>query len=232
MARIIAALLCHGDYQQLPDTPSALQPFPLTANGERQARGAAMLLRDFASKASLALDLELDCSSALNAWQSARIIATELADCFASDPNLCSYHRLLDRSLGTMANLSCRRIEQLLELDPRYTAAPENWLSDSNYRLPCTGAESLMEAGDRCASHISQRCGELQKQRSGDTLKVFVGHADALLHAAFLLGVVSLEQLNHFSLHKAKPIFIERDERGQWQQCGGLWKKTKPAEQA
>ena len=37
MPRLIAALIRHGDYRKLPDTPSAHQPFPLNAEGEAQA---------------------------------------------------------------------------------------------------------------------------------------------------------------------------------------------------
>ena len=44
MPRLIAALIRHGDYRQLPDTPSAHQPFPLTDLGEHQAREAAAAL--------------------------------------------------------------------------------------------------------------------------------------------------------------------------------------------
>ena len=42
MSGLIAVFIRHGDYQQLPDTPSAHQPFPLTQAGEKQAQQAAV----------------------------------------------------------------------------------------------------------------------------------------------------------------------------------------------
>ena len=42
MARLIVALIRHGDYAQLPDTPSAHQPFGLTEKGCKQAQEAAV----------------------------------------------------------------------------------------------------------------------------------------------------------------------------------------------
>lgn len=44
MPRLIAALIRHAEYQQLPDTPSAHQPFALTTTGEQQERAAARWL--------------------------------------------------------------------------------------------------------------------------------------------------------------------------------------------
>ena len=41
MARLFAALIRHGEYAQLPDTPSAHQPFALTDKGRAQAYDAA-----------------------------------------------------------------------------------------------------------------------------------------------------------------------------------------------
>ena len=40
MPRLVAALLRHAEYRQLPDTPSAHQPFPLTDKGRQQAKQA------------------------------------------------------------------------------------------------------------------------------------------------------------------------------------------------
>ncbi|MBD2857863.1 histidine phosphatase family protein [Spongiibacter sp. KMU-158] len=229
MARIIAALLCHGEFQQLPGIPSAQQPFALNELGRQQALDAAILLRDFASKHQLQLHPELDCSSSLNAWQTAKIIGRELHDSVNEPPTLSAYNRLLDTSMGSAANLSCAQIEDSLQADPRYDAPPENWMDDSNYRLPFAGAESHMESGDRCAEHIVQRITAIDATANADNIKLFVGHNKSLLHAAFLLGVISFDALSKLELHPCKPIFIERDNNGSWRQCGGLWKQLQAA---
>ena len=44
MSRRIAAIIRHGDYFQMPDAPSAHQPYPLNADGENHAREAAVII--------------------------------------------------------------------------------------------------------------------------------------------------------------------------------------------
>ncbi|MGB1110492.1 MAG: phosphoglycerate mutase family protein, partial [Gammaproteobacteria bacterium] len=88
MPRMIAAILRHGDYHQLPDTPSAHQPFPLTELGMQQAREAAAGLREVLDANNWELFPNLDCSRLLRAWQTARIIADELNDRIPGTPEL------------------------------------------------------------------------------------------------------------------------------------------------
>ena len=75
MPRLIAALLRHGEYRQLPETPSALQPFPLTDKGREQARRAAGALLQMAREMRCSIDTELHSSRLLRAWESATLIA-------------------------------------------------------------------------------------------------------------------------------------------------------------
>jgi broad specificity phosphatase PhoE len=94
MARLIAALIRHGDYAQLPDTPSAHQPFPLNAAGEQQARQAAALLRDACVRNGWQPESCIDSSRMLRAWQTARIIADELADLLPAGFTVTSFDAL------------------------------------------------------------------------------------------------------------------------------------------
>ncbi|MGB5440857.1 MAG: histidine phosphatase family protein, partial [Gammaproteobacteria bacterium] len=106
MPRLIAALIRHGDYRQLPETPSAHQPFPLTPEGEAQARQAGASLRKTISTEGWALSPAVDSSQLLRAWQTACIINEELAGKFETPPQLSGFDDLAERGLGSAANLS------------------------------------------------------------------------------------------------------------------------------
>lgn len=219
MPRLIVALIRHGDYQQRPDTPSAHQPFPLSPLGEQQARQAGVEIAEFAADLGLTLCPSFDCSSLLRAWQTAHILADSLPG--NTDYTLHSTMALAERSVGIAANLTIADIESLLAQDPRCDTPPENWKSNSHYCLPLPGAESLMTAGQRVAQHLRQRTAE---PVATDTLKVFVGHGAALRHAAFHLGVLSEAQIPQLSMFHARPIYLEKTERG-WQHIAGDWKQ-------
>ena len=57
-----------------------------------------------------------------------------------------------------------------------------------------------------------------------DTLKVFVGHGAAFRHAAHILGVLNFDDIAKFSMHHAKPIYIELID-DKWVHIGGDWKQ-------
>jgi 2,3-bisphosphoglycerate-dependent phosphoglycerate mutase len=225
MARLIAAFIRHGDYHQLPDTPSAHQPFPLNEQGQRQARAGAAMLRDTLQRRHWRLLPVIDSSQMLRAWQTAQILAQDLADLSSEALSIESFDALAERGLGCAANLSIGQIEQILRQDPRYPEAPEGWKADSHYRLPLQGAESLLQAGERVAAHVRERMHLLSgRGAQGDWLKLFVGHGAALRHAAFHLGVLEFEQIAKLSMRHAQPVFIEQDEKGRWRHIDGHWK--------
>jgi 2,3-bisphosphoglycerate-dependent phosphoglycerate mutase len=224
MARLIAALIRHGDYAQLPDTPSAHQPFPLNAAGERQARQAAALLRDACVRNGWQPESCIDSSRMLRAWQTARIIADELADLLPAGFTVASFDALAERCVGAAANLSVGQIEDIMHRDPRFTDLPEGWKSDSHYRLPLQGAESLAESGERVAAHLRQRTAGLAAAPATACLKLFVGHGAAMRHAAWHLGVLRLEQIAQLSMYHARPVFLECLPDGSWRHAGGDWK--------
>jgi broad specificity phosphatase PhoE len=223
MARLIAALVRHGDYQQLPDTPSAHQPFPLNSEGETHAREGAQVLHDMIVQNGWTLEPFIDSSRMLRAWQTATIFADRLAGLAASAPSVESYDALAERGVGCLANLTSAQIEAVLQQDPRFSDPPADWKADSHYRLPLQGAESLLEAGERVAGHLSQSMQALPPGE-GDRVKIFVGHGAAFRHAAYHLGVLALEQLRQLSMFHCQPVLIEYLPGGQWRHIGGEWK--------
>ena len=219
MPRLIAALLRHGDYQQLPDTPSALQPFPLTDKGREQSRHAAGTLLQMARDMDCFIDTELHSSRLLRGWETAKILAEELEGDFVVQ----SFDALAERSMGSAANLSVSQIEDIVRQDPRFEELPAGWKSSSHFRLPLQGAESLAEAGQRVAAHLVESMQQLAKRARQDTLKVFVGHGAAMRHAAWQLGVLELSDVARLSMFHAQPVCLEYAGTG-WRHVAGDWK--------
>ena len=224
MPRLIAAIVRHGAYRQLPDTPSAHQPFPLVAAGEQQAREAAARLRRLLAERQLSLFPQVDSSQLLRAWQTAQIMLQELTDLFPQPPGLNGFDELAERSVGSAANLSIARIEAVVREDPRYPELPPDWKSDSRFRLPLQGAESLLQAGERVAAHLRTRMSALAETARADTLKLFVGHGAAFRHAAYHLGVLEYDDIKRLSMHHARPVLLEYRPEGPWRHVGGEWK--------
>lgn len=223
MGRRIACIIRHGDYHQMPGTPSAHQPYPLNRDGEQHARDAAMVVDRLIKTNGWRMNPGIDCSHMLRAWQTARIIADNLQAGLGTEAQLESFNELAERSVGCAANLSSERIREIVRDDPRYPEPPEDWKSNSRYRLPLQGAESLLEAGQRVAGHLVRRMSELPA--SGDlTLKLFVGHGAAFRHAAFHLGVLEYEQIKLLSMHHGRPVCLELMNDGSWRHIEGEWK--------
>ncbi len=222
---MIAALIRHGDYHQLTDVPSAHQPFALNEKGEGEAEQAARLLADAIDRSGWKLLPCIDSSRMLRAWQTADIIAHQLTHRLPATPTIEGFDELAERGVGSAANLSIRQIEDILHRDPRFTDPPPNWKADSHYRLPLQGAESLLEAGERVAGHLTKRMQALVTAgRDQNTLKLFVGHGAAFRHAAYHLGLLEFEQIAKLSMYHGRPVFLEYDLNGHWRQVGGEWK--------
>lgn len=219
MPRLIAALLRHGDYRQLPETPSALQPFPLTEMGREQSRSAAGTLLQMAREMRCSIDTELHSSRQLRAWESASLIAENLQ----GDYTVQSFDALAERSMGSAANLTVSQIETVVREDPRFEELPPDWKSSSHFCLPLQGAESLAEAGQRVAGHLVETMQQLAKRAQQDTLKVFVGHGAAMRHAAWQLGVLELSDVARLSMFHAQPVCLEYAGTV-WRHVAGDWK--------
>lgn len=226
MARLIAALIRHGDYHQLPGTPSAHQPFALSPRGVCQARAAAEQMKQSLRAQGWQPLAEIDSSMLLRAWQTAQLFADELAELFTTSEagQVVTFEALAERGLGSAANLTSEQILQVMRDDPRYPLPPPDWKSNSHYRLPLQGAESLMEAGQRVADHLQARMAALPRVAGETRVKLFVGHGAAFRHAAHLLGVLAFEDIARLSMHHAQPVYLEYDAQGRWQQVAGNWK--------
>lgn len=225
--RTVAALIRHGDYHQLPDTPSAHQPFPLTDQGRAQAVAAGRTLGATLAAEGWQLDRTLDASQLLRAWQTAELLREALSEGPGEERaklRVEGFDALAERGLGSAANLTTAQIARVVAADPRCGALPADWKSNSHFRLPLPGAESLMAAGERVAEHLEARMAALAARAGGDTLKLFVGHGAAFRHAAHRLGVLAFEDIARLSMHHAGPVYLERLPDGRWRHIGGRWK--------
>ena len=224
MARTIAALIRHGEYGQQPDTPSAHQPYALTADGRETVLRQADRFAAVIDRHKLAVADRVDSSNMLRAWETALIFVERLYQHQMPSTLIDSHDALAERGVGAAANLTIRQIEKIVVEDPRYEEPPQDWKSNSHYCLPFQGAESLMQAGERVAGHLQQRMTQLRERASVDTVKLFVGHGAAFRHAAYHMGVLEYEQLAQLSMYHAQPVLIEFREDGTWHHAGGEWK--------
>jgi 2,3-bisphosphoglycerate-dependent phosphoglycerate mutase len=229
VSHLYCAVIRHGEYHQLKTTPSALQPYPLNAEGEKQAICGAHELANLLDKYNCMLDPEVDCSNLLRAWQTASIFIEQLQRYFPSPAKLTGYDVLAERSVGSAANLSIEQIEAVLDQDPRYQVPHKNWKSDSHYCLPLQGAESLLQAGERVKTHLSQWASPVNKLSEKNIppetkkLKLFFGHGAAFRHAAFHLDVLTFEQIAALSMYHARPVLFKVD-KGLFSHIDGHWK--------
>lgn len=213
----IVAILRHAEYHQPEGMPSAWLPYPLTDEGMGQARQAAEEILAFARSRDSVIDPQVDCSRMLRAWQTASAIASRL-----ELGTVAEFSSLAERSVGAVANLTTSAIEALMEADPRYEVPSKGWKSSTDYRLPFQGAESLAEAGERVAAHIST----CMSPSDAGSVKVVVGHGASFRHAAMHLGLLSRDTVASVSMYHARPIFIGRKEE-KWQILAGEWKPRK-----
>ncbi len=223
-ARVFAAILRHGDYEQPAETPSAHLPHPLTKDGEQQARAAAKELIKLAASRRLQIDPTIHTSRMLRAWQTGVLIAEGLTRALRRSFGVTEHEELNERSLGAAANLTVPQIEAALARDPRAQAPAPGWKSTPRYRLPLTGAETLWEAGERVAGFLDARLTTLARRVSDDTMKVFVGHGGAFRHAAVHLGILELEQVRGLSMFHCAPLLLARDSNGRLDRIAGEWK--------
>ncbi|MEG3637868.1 histidine phosphatase family protein [Magnetococcus sp. PR-3] len=212
-----AALIRHGDYHQLKQTPSAWQPFALNEAGVQQALAGAPLVTQMLNEHDWVLDPVIDSSNLLRGWQTATIFSEQLTTPLAIE----SFDALAERSMGSAANLTVAQVEQILADDPRFDDPPAGWKSNSHYKLPLQGGESLLEAGQRVVDHIKQRMAQLPDE-GPSRLKLFVGHGAAFRHAAFYLGVMSMEDIARYSMYHARPVVLQAGP--QWRHHCGDWK--------
>ena len=219
MPRLIAALIRHAEYQQLADTPSAHQPFPLTEKGSVQAFDMASNLSEQCQSNGWEIDKQIHSSRLLRAWQTANIVAQQLGHEYI----VKQFDELAERSMGSAANLTIQQVENAVLNDPRFDPLPADWKSNSEFRLPLQGAESLLQAGKRVAAHLNKNMQQLSVQTEIDTVRLFVGHGAAIRHAAYHLGVLQFDDIARLSMYHATPVYIEYTQSG-WRHVAGEWK--------
>ena len=237
MASKLIALIRHGAYQQKTDAPSALQPFPLTPDGEQEVRAQANAFAKVLRDNKWTVYHKVHSSPLLRAWQTAQLYMEELSEFFHQPSQHLEFSALTERSVGTVANLTIKEIEQIIHDDPRYQTPPKNWKSDSHYCLPFIGAESLLQAGERVAKHIETKT-MLTSQMATDSqinkqnqVQLIVGHGAAIRHAACHLNVIKLCEVSALSMYHAHPVVVQKDENG-WHHIAGQWKVRQSREEA
>ena len=225
MPRVILALFRHGSYEQPEGVPSAHSPHPLDPSGEVQARDGALALLETASSQGWEIDVIVDSSRLLRAWQTAKIVAQTLGQRTERRFEVAEFDALAERGLGCAANLTTSQIAEVLRRDPRSDPLPDTWQRDSSYRLPLQGAESLTQAGERVAWHLEARARHVAERARVDTLKVLVGHGGSFRHAALYLGVLRADEVSRLSMAHCTPVYLERLDKGRWAHVAGSWKE-------
>ncbi|WP_068118313.1 histidine phosphatase family protein [Tropicimonas marinistellae] len=219
-----AALVRHGAYHQRAGAPSALQPFPLTDEGEEQARACGDELAAHIARDGLDLDPVVHCSCQLRAWQTATLACETLGRHGLRIAEIRQSPALAERGLGSAANLTLAEIEAVLAADPRFAPPPPGWKSDNYYRLPLQGAESMEDAGKRVAAYLRQTIGR-PSPNENPRLTLYFGHGAAFRHAAHQLGVLTLDAVADLSMFHARPLHLCYMADGTWSHYGGDWKQ-------
>jgi 2,3-bisphosphoglycerate-dependent phosphoglycerate mutase len=234
------ALIRHGAYQQLANTPSAWQPFALTEQGKKEVAEQAQQFVNWLIAFGLTAAPTVYSSPLLRAWQTAdiyiEVLKAQLPKSLQHNYRHKEINALSERSVGSVANLSIHDIEAILENDPRYASAPLHWKSDTYYRLPFPGSESLFDAGQRVAQFIRNQCQEDWKGQPEHYVNLVVGHGAAIRHAACHLNVIEICDVTQLSMFHAHPVVIQqepsKDQTEKWRHIAGEWKLRQKGQEA
>ena len=223
--RRVAGFIRHGHFDRPDATASAHSLLPLTSRGRSQARRAADDVLATCEELELELDTRIECSQLLRAWETARVLAAALGEERGERFRVVEREALIERGLGSAANLTFDEIRELLDVDPRIGALPEGWRRLPEFRLPVQGAESLMQAGARAASCIAQSLESIPEDDPRDVLRLFVAHSGCLRHAAVALGAIDVRVVPQLSMDFAQAVYVERLPNGDWVHVAGRFKK-------
>ncbi len=232
------ALVRHGHYVQPADVPSAHLPHPLTEKGREQADACADALLTTAAELDAELAPVLLSSSLRRAEETARRLLDRWASSGRVVPALVTTPALAERSLGGAANLTQQQIATIVRDDWSIRHGetrervgegyelPPGWKGLASHRLPApfVGAESLLEAGARCATEIEAWAARLAVGANTNMMLVVVSHGGALRHAAAALGILNVGDLPRLSMWHARPVIVERHLAPPWQHVRGDWK--------
>jgi 2,3-bisphosphoglycerate-dependent phosphoglycerate mutase len=176
----------------------------------------------------LEIDTQIESSSLLRAWQTASVLAEQLGSRLDRAYHVVQRDALIERGLGSAANLTFDRIRALIELDPRLSPLPEGWRRIPDFRLPLPGAESLLEAGRRTATCIAESLASIPDEDPRDLARLFVAHSGCLRHAAVVLGALELDVVASRSMEFVQAVLIEREGPDRWRIVGGAFPDFSP----
>ena len=225
--RRVAGLVRHGHFDRPDNTASAHRIMPLSDRGREQARSAADAILVLCRDQNLELDTTIEVSQLLRAWETGTILAEVLGERVGESFAVEERDEIIERGIGSCANLRFDEIEAVLARDPRLGPLPTGWRRMPEFRLPVQGAESLMEAGARTGERIATSVDAMPDQDPRDLLRLFVAHSGCLRHAAVYLGAIDLDDVSGLSMDFCQTILIERTS-SRWEQTAGEFKKHLP----
>ncbi len=226
--RRIAAFVRHGHFDRPEGFASAHSLFPLSERGRDQARRAADPILDLCDEMGLEVDPRIESSQLLRAWETANLIAESLTARTGKRFHVLQRDELVERGLGSCANLTFDEIRERLAADPRLGTLPEGWRRMPEFRLPVQGAESLMQAGARTATRIATSLNTIPAGDSRDLMRLFVAHSGCLRHAAVQLGALDVRVVPGLSMDFTQAVFVEKLSNGDWIHLAGQFKKRLP----
>jgi 2,3-bisphosphoglycerate-dependent phosphoglycerate mutase len=173
----------------------------------------------------LELDARIEASQLLRAWETANLIAESLTTRTGKRFHVLQRDELVERGLGSCANMTFDAIRAMLGSDPRLGILPENWRRMPEFRLPVQGAESLMQAGARTATRVATSLDSIPAEDPRDLMRLFVAHSGCLRHAAVQLGAIDVRVVPGLSMDFAQAVFVENLPNGDWVHIAGQFKK-------
>jgi 2,3-bisphosphoglycerate-dependent phosphoglycerate mutase len=223
--RRVAGFIRHGHFDRPAETASGHSALPLSARGRAQARRAADSVLETCEELGLELDARIECSQLLRAWETARLLADALGARSGRRFHVVERDALVERGLGSAANLTFDEIRERLAADPRLGPLPVGWRRMPEFRLPVQGAESLMQAGARAAACIAESLESIREDDPRDLLRLFVAHSGCLRHAAVALGAIDVRVVPSLSMDFAQAVYVERLPNGDWVHVAGRFRK-------
>jgi 2,3-bisphosphoglycerate-dependent phosphoglycerate mutase len=226
--RRIAALIRHGHFDRPESVASAQSLFPLSERGRAQARAASEPILALCEEQGIELDPRIEASQLLRAWETANLIAESLSTRTQKRFHVLQRDELIERGLGSCANMTFDRIRSMLAEDPRLGVLPEDWRRMPEFRLPVQGAESLMQAGARTATRVATSMDSIPDEDPRDLMRIFVAHSGCLRHAVVQLGALDVRVVSGLSMDFAQTVFVEKLSNGDWVHIAGQFKKRLP----
>lgn len=227
--RRIAAFVRHGDFDRPENTASAHSPRALSPLGRAQAEAAAASIAALCRDHGLTIDERIEASQLLRAWETANVLAKALEPETGRAHHVVQSDELIERGLGSAANLTLDTIADLLAEDPRIEPLPEGWRRMPEFRLPLPGAESLMEAGARVAARVAASLDAIPDDDPTDLARLFVAHSGCLRHAAVVLGAIDVRHVAGLSMDYLGCVLLEKTPGGEWIHLAGEFAKYAPA---